>query len=87
MNEQANTSERTVLNTYLSSGKKLLLEFLKYYLATAIVLGLKGELFNIALRVWSDNRMSFYVDGLWQLTFILSFFLTCCVMLNKYTGG
>ena len=74
-----------MLNTYLSYFKILLTDFVKYYLATVLVLGIKGELFNIGLRFWSDNQMSFYEDGLWQVTLILSFLITCCVMVHKYT--
>lgn len=68
----------------VSQAGSLLLEFLKYYCVTVLVLGLKGELFNIALRFWSDNQMSFYSGGLWQITFVLSFFLTVYVMFAKY---
>ncbi|MDN3685509.1 hypothetical protein QW180_25980 [Vibrio sinaloensis] len=50
-----------MLDTYLSNTKTLLIEFVKYYLAAVVVIGLKGELFNIALRVWSDNQMSFFM--------------------------
>ncbi|MCW8334574.1 hypothetical protein J4N42_15665 [Vibrio sp. SCSIO 43135] len=69
---------------YLIHTKRLALEFCKYYLASVLVLGINGELFNMALRVWSNNQMSFYNDGLWQINLILSFFLTCCVMFSKY---
>ncbi len=74
-----------MLDTYLSNTKILIIEFAKYYLVAVVVIGLKGELFNIALRVWSDNQMSFYGDGLWQITLILAFFVTCCVLFNKYS--
>ncbi|EGR1345706.1 hypothetical protein ACUMO5_004617 [Vibrio parahaemolyticus] len=73
-----------MLNTYLSNTKILIMEFAKYYLAAVVVIGLKGELFNIALRVWSGNQMSFYGGGLWQITLVLAFFVTCCVLFNKY---
>ncbi|PSV28393.1 MULTISPECIES: hypothetical protein [unclassified Photobacterium] len=73
-----------MLDTYLSYIKILTKDFAKYFLATVLVLSIKGELFNIGLRVWSDNEMSFYEDGLWQITLILSFLITCCVMINKY---
>lgn len=73
-----------MLDTYLSNSKTLIIEFAKYYLAAVVVIGLKGELFNIALRVWSGNQMSFYGDGLWQISLILAFFVTCCVLVNKY---
>lgn len=69
---------------YLSHIKRLTLEFIKYYVASVFVMGVNGELFNIALRIWSKNEMSFYSDGLWQISLILSFAVTCCVMLNKY---
>ncbi|RTZ17885.1 hypothetical protein EJ063_03605 [Vibrio aquaticus] len=73
-----------MLQTYFTNTKLLLTEFVKYYFAAVLVIGLKGELFNIALRVWSDNQMSFYGDGLWQITLVLAFFITCCVLFNKY---
>ncbi|WP_318474309.1 hypothetical protein [Photobacterium leiognathi] len=40
-----------MLDTYVSYFKILLTDFVKYYLATVLVLGIKGELFNIGLRV------------------------------------
>lgn len=73
-----------MLDTYLSNTKTLFIEFVKYYLAAVVVIGLNGELFNIALRVWSDNQMSFYDGGLWQITLVLAFFITCGVLFNKY---
>ncbi|KLV05171.1 membrane protein [Photobacterium aquae] len=73
-----------MLKTYLSNTKTLLFEFIKYYLAAILVIGLNGELFNIAMRYWSENQMSFYGDGLWQITLFLAFFVTCYVMFNKY---
>ncbi len=74
----------TMMSTYLSNAKILFTEFIKYYLASMVVIGINGELFNIALRVWSDNQMSFYSGGLWQITLVLAFFVTCCVLFNKY---
>ena len=73
-----------MLDTYISYIKILATDFVKYFLATVLVIGIKGELFNIGLRIWSDNEMSFYEDGLWQITLILSFLITCCVMIHKY---
>ncbi|MCG3863322.1 MULTISPECIES: hypothetical protein [unclassified Photobacterium] len=73
-----------MLDTYISYIKILATDFTKYFLATVLVIGIKGELFNIGLRIWSDNQMSFYEDGLWQITLILSFLITCCVMIHKY---
>ncbi|HFQ4941880.1 TPA: hypothetical protein ACGUTZ_004444 [Vibrio vulnificus] len=75
-----------MIDRYLSQTKTLLIEFVRYYLAAVLVLGLNGELFNIALRFWSNNQMSFYSGGLWQITFILSFFLTAHVMFVKYSS-
>ncbi|WP_236688624.1 hypothetical protein [Photobacterium angustum] len=49
-----------MFDTYISYIKILASDFAKYFLATVLVIGIKGELFNIGLRIWSDNEMSFY---------------------------
>ncbi|WP_087025091.1 hypothetical protein [Thaumasiovibrio subtropicus] len=58
-------------------------EFVRYYVSAVVVLGVTGELFNVALRVWSGNQVSFYSNGLWQVTCILAFFLTLHTGLMK----
>ncbi|EED26943.1 membrane protein [Vibrio variabilis] len=68
----------------MASLKRLIIEFLKYYLAAVVVIGIKGELFNIALRVWSNNQMTFYQDGLWQITLFLALVFSLHTMVMKY---
>ncbi|MGR5502621.1 hypothetical protein ACNUDM_06415 [Vibrio chaetopteri] len=69
---------------HLETTKRLTIEFVRYFAASVLVLGINGELFNIGLRVWSEGEMSFYSDGLWGVSLFLAFVLTCCVMFNKY---
>lgn len=66
--------------------KRVFVDFIKYYLVAAVGLGFTGELFNIALRVWSSNKISFYSNDLWQTTLIMALFFTVHVMLEKHTS-
>ncbi|WP_407333651.1 hypothetical protein [Enterovibrio sp. 27052020O] len=56
--------------------------FINYYLLTVLVLMLKGELFNVALRVWSDEPLTFWENGLWQVTLMVSFVVALYVYLT-----
>ncbi|MDD1793203.1 hypothetical protein LRP50_08705 [Enterovibrio sp. ZSDZ42] len=59
--------------------------FLSYYFIAVIVMTLKGELFNVALRVWSDEPLTFWENGLWQVTLVISFVIALYVYIEDVT--
>lgn len=54
----------------------------KTYIAAVIVLMVKGEFFNIAIRIWTGGEATFWGNGLWQINFILAIFFTLFYYVN-----
>ncbi|WP_051563754.1 hypothetical protein [Enterovibrio calviensis] len=78
-------STKTVLKSSLSTARRHLALFFNYYCLAVIVMTIKGELFNVALRVWSDEPLTFWGNGLWQVTLMISFVIALYVYINDVT--
>ncbi|USH04341.1 hypothetical protein K6Q96_21625 [Grimontia kaedaensis] len=50
--------------------------FIKTYLAVLFVITVKGEMFVLSLRIWSEEPLTFWDNGLWQVNFILALLFT-----------
>ncbi|PKF50103.1 hypothetical protein [Enterovibrio nigricans] len=57
-----------------------------YYVIAVCILLLFSESMNIALRFWSEGRMSFWGNGLWQLHFFTAMPIALYVYIDGVIG-
>ncbi|EOD81475.1 hypothetical protein D515_04377 [Grimontia indica] len=72
----------TGIETFLCCARLGVSSFIKTYLAALLVVTVKGEMFVLSLRIWSDEPLTFWGNGLWQVNIILALFFTLFYYVN-----